>query len=146
MRLNRVSVLVLVGFLVALLPAQAGEDEPQRVTVQHILIGFKRSIPNKPPQERSKKEAKTLAQELLLRAQAGEDFDALVEEYTNDSYPGFMLLTNKGEPRLSGGYTRDQVMPKFGDVSFRLEVGQVGIANYHAGLSAYGWHIIKRVE
>ncbi len=145
MRLNRISVVVLVGFLVALVPAQAKKDEPKKITVQHILIAFKRSIPNK-PQERSKKEARALAQQLLQRAQEGEDFDALVQEYTNDQYPGIMLVTNKGEPRVPGGRPRDQLVPKFGDVSFQLEVGEIGIANYHAGLSPYGWHIIQRLE
>ena len=34
----------------------------------------------------------------------------------------------------------------FGDVAFELEVGEVGLAKYHAGNSPYGWHVILRLE
>ena len=34
----------------------------------------------------------------------------------------------------------------FGDVSFGLEVGGVGLAVYDPATSKYGWHIIKRLE
>ncbi len=135
--------LILFCFLVAIFPAQG--KEPERITVQHILIGFKNSVPNK-PQERSKKEAKALAYELLQRAQDGEDFDALVKEYTNDNVPGIMLVTNNGAPRVAGGRTRNQLVPKFGDVAFRLEIGEVGMANFNTAVCPYGWHVIKRLE
>ncbi len=135
--------LILSCFLVAIFPSQA--KEPERITVQHILIGFKNSVPNK-PQERSKKEAKALAYVVLQRAQDGEDFDALVKEYTNDSVPGIMIVTNKDAGRVAGGRTRGQLVPKFGDVAFRLEVGEVGVANFNTAVCPYGWHVIKRLE
>ncbi len=135
--------LVLFCLLVAIFPAEG--KEPELITVQHILIGFKKTVPNK-PQDRSKAEAKALAYQLLRRAQDGEDFDALVEEYTNDNVPGVMLVTNKGAPRVAGGRTRSQLVSKFGDVAFRLEVGEVGIANFNTAISPYGWHVIKRLE
>ena len=135
--------LILSCFLVAIFPAQA--KEPERITVQHILIGFKNSVPNK-PQERSKKEAKALAYVVLQRAQDGEDFDALVKEYTNDSVPGIMIVTNKDATRVAGGRTRGQLVPKFGDMAFRLEVGEVGVANFNTAVCPYGWHVIKRLE
>jgi parvulin-like peptidyl-prolyl isomerase len=143
MRSRTVVLLALSGFLVAGFPAQA--KEPDQITVQHILIGFKYTIPNK-PLERTKKEAKALAYELLDRAQAGEDFDKLVEQYTNDTVPGIMLVTNHDAPRVAGGRTRRDLVPKFGDVAFRLEVGEVGIANFNTAVCPYGWHIIKRLE
>jgi parvulin-like peptidyl-prolyl isomerase len=34
----------------------------------------------------------------------------------------------------------------FGDVSFALPVGGVGVATYDAVASPYGWHVIKRLE
>jgi parvulin-like peptidyl-prolyl isomerase len=34
----------------------------------------------------------------------------------------------------------------FGDVSFSLEVGGVGLAVYDPATSKYGWHVIKRLE
>ena len=137
--------VVVACCLLAALPAGARKGEPDQVVVQHILIGFKRSVPNKTI-ERSRKEARALAESLFDRAVAGEDFDALVKEYTDDQYPGKMLLTNKGVNPVRGGRTRDQVVAKFGDLSFRLEVGEVGLASHHAALSQYGWHVIKRLE
>ncbi len=135
--------LVLFSLLVAIFPAEG--KEPELITVQHILIGFKKTVPNK-PQDRSKAQAKALAYQLLKRAQDGEDFDALVEEYTNDNVPGIMIVTNKGAPRGTGGRTRSELVPKVGDVAFRLEVGEVGIANFNTAISPYGWHVIKRLE
>ena len=34
----------------------------------------------------------------------------------------------------------------FGDVGWRLQVGEVGVAPFHSRKSPYGWHIIKRVQ
>jgi len=135
--------LVLFLVLVAAFPAHG--KEPDKILVQHILIGFKNTVPDK-PQQRSKKEAKTLAYEILQRAQDGEDFDALVKEYTNDNVPGIMLVTNTRAPRATGGRTRSDLVPKFGDVAFRLEVGEVGVAKFNTAVCPYGWHVIKRLE
>lgn len=138
---------VLLGLLLAVLPASAdkNDDEPDTVLVQHILIGYKRSIPGK-NLDRSRKEARALAEQLLARAEKGEDFDALVKEYTDDQYPGKMLLINDDAPPVSGGTPRSGVVPRFGDVAFGLEVGEVAMAAHHAALSPYGWHLIKRLE
>lgn len=138
-------VPVLAGFLVATIPLQGAEEEPDQVVVQHILIGFKRSVPGK-KLDRNKREARALAESLLRRAREGEEFDALVKQYTDDRYPGKMLLTNTDVPRVAGGTIRRQVVARFGDVAFRLEVGEVGLADYHAALSPFGWHVIKRLE
>jgi foldase protein PrsA len=121
------------------------KDEPDVVVVQHILIGFKKTVRGK-KLDRSKNEASELAQELLERAQAGEDFDAMVKEYTDDRYPGIYRLTNKGVATMEQSMSRDQVAFYFGDVSFRLAVGEVGLAKYHAGNCPFGYHIIKRLE
>jgi len=125
--------------------AQAKKGEPDQVIVQHILIGFKKSVRGKEI-ARSRKQARALAMSLMDRIEAGEDFDALVKEYTNDSYPGIMHLINEGAKMLPNTTPRKNVVMRFGDVSFRLEVGEVEMANYHAAMSPYGWHIIKRLE
>src|SRR5688572_1052847 len=77
----------------------AGEDD--RISVQHILIGFKDAVGfggNAPPKAvpRTQEQAKTLAYELLAKVKAGEDFDALVTQYTDDSPPGIYAMANKG--------------------------------------------------
>jgi hypothetical protein len=144
MKLGHLAVILVVAVALAL-PGHAREGEPDKITVQHILIGYKRTVPGK-KLERTKKEAKALAAALAERARAGEDFTALVEEYTDDKPPGIYVMTNKNAPRVAGAMTRDQMVPRFGDVAFGLEVGEVGVAVYHAGLIPYGWHIIKRLE
>jgi parvulin-like peptidyl-prolyl isomerase len=144
--ISRLNVtLILVALLLAALPLHARRGEPDLVVVQHILIGFKKSVPEK-KLDRTKMQAKALALDLLRRAEEGDDFDALVKEYTDDRYPGMMILTNKNAPRVPQGTLRSQVVARFGDIAFQLEVGEVGIANYHAALSPYGWHLIKRIE
>lgn len=139
------AAMLSVGLVVAVLPGLAGKKEPDRVKVQHILIGYKSSIPGQ-ELDRTRRDAKLLAYELLDRAQAGEDFDALVKEYTNENYPGYYLLTNVDTPAVRGGYKRVDMALRFGDVSFSLEVGEVGLATHHATLSPFGYHIIKRIE
>jgi hypothetical protein len=122
-------------------------DEPDHIAVQHILIAFKGSIP-KPTVTRSKDEAKNLTQEVFERAQKGEDFDALVKEYTDDEYPGIYRLANKGvtPDQSKQEYPREGMIKSFGDVGFSLDVNGIGLAEYHPQKCKYGWHIIKRIE
>ena len=121
--------------------------EPDHIAVQHILIAFKGSIP-KPTVTRSKDEAKKLAQEIFERAQKGEDFAAMVKEYTDDEYPGIYRMANKGitPDKSQQEYPREGMIKSFGDVGFSLPVGGIGLAEYHSKNSKYGWHIIKRIE
>lgn len=120
--------------------------EPDHVVVQHVLIGFKKSIPGSEI-TRTRKEAEALANEILERARAGEPFEDLMREYSDDSGAGVYALANRGVPRKSRGeYARDGMVPAFGDVAFKLEVGAIDIAHHGYQASPYGWHIIKRIE
>ena len=118
---------------------------PQHVTVQHILIGFTGSVPGKMI-SRSKDEAKKLAYEVLDRARKGEDFDELVRKYTDDSPPGIYGMAEKGVAPASGEYARDGMVAAFGNVGFSISPGNIGIADYDAAASPFGWHIIKRLK
>lgn len=140
-------IAILVGLAVSIGSCTAAVAvEPQRLTVQHCLVGFKRSVPNK-TLERTKAEAETLAKSILDRALAGEDFDALVKQFTDDAYPGVYVMVNHGVTRRSASeFERAAMAAAFGDVAFTLEVGEVGLAKYHAVRSPYGWHILKRLE
>jgi parvulin-like peptidyl-prolyl isomerase len=151
MRLRVLSFVMLAALVLTAVPGPSAAKEkkkknknPDVVTVQHILISFKGRL-NKPI-ERNKKEAKELAWELFDRTEAGEDFDALVKEYTNDSHPGIYTMTNRGAAALPNTYKRADMATSFGDVSFKLDVGEVGMANFNPELSPFGWHIIKRLE
>jgi hypothetical protein len=118
---------------------------PQHVQVQHILIGFAGSVPGKAI-SRSKEEAKTLAYEVLERARKGEDFDELVRKYTDDSPPGIYGMSGTGVAPAAGEYSRDGMVAAFGNVGFSISPGNIGIADYDATASPFGWHIIKRLK
>lgn len=121
--------------------------EPDRVEVQHILISFLGAIPDEAV-TRTKEEAETLARELLDRATSGEDFDALVKEYTDDQHPGIYRMSNVGIPpdSTTQEFSRERMVKAFGDVSFSLNVNEIGMTSYDPAASKYGWHIIKRLK
>jgi parvulin-like peptidyl-prolyl isomerase len=123
------------------------QKEPDVVAVQHVLIAFEGTVPGKAV-TRTREEAQKLAEEILEKARSGEDFGALVKQYTDDSYPGIYRMANFGVAAdLSQGvYSRGGMVPAFGNVGFSLDVGEVGMAAYSQEESPFGWHIIKRVE
>ena len=120
---------------------------PDRVAVQHVLIAFQGSILDEKV-TRGKHEAQALAREIFERAKKGEDFDGLVKSFTNDEYPGIYRMANFGLELLKEKkeYSRAGMVWSFGEVSFGLPVGGIGLAVYDPKSSKYGWHIIKRLE
>jgi len=126
-------------------PQSQPAAEPEHIQVQHILIAFAGKLPGKQV-TRTQEEAKTLAYEILERARKGEDYDALVVKYTDDSAPGLYGMSNLNVTPASGEYPRNRMVAAFGDVGFKLKVGEIGIADYDAKTSPYGYHIIKRVK
>jgi parvulin-like peptidyl-prolyl cis-trans isomerase-like protein len=133
-------------------PVTAGASEtkstmppPAHIQVQHVLIGFSGSVPGKSI-ARTQEEARKLAYEILAKAKAGEDFGALVTQYTDDRPPGIYSMSASGVPPAPGEYGRDQMVPAFGNVGFAIAVGDVGIADYDPAQSPYGWHVIKRLR
>jgi parvulin-like peptidyl-prolyl cis-trans isomerase-like protein len=137
--------LLAVGPWISACGQARSAPEPERVTVQHLLVSFSGRLPGKTV-TRSKEEAEKLAHELLERARKGEDFDALVKQYTDDQHPGFYTLVNKSRSQAAGEYGREQLVAGFGDVSFKLQPGEVGLCEYDATRSPYGYHLIKRIE
>ena len=144
--MKRISLVLLISLVVSLLWVSC-KKEPDHITVQHVLISFKGSIP-KDTVTRTMEEAEKLANEIFERAKKGEDFDALVKEYTDDSYPGVYKMANfKAEPDLDQGESqREKMVKEFGDVSFKLAVNGIGMAEFSPERSKYGWHIIKRLN
>jgi parvulin-like peptidyl-prolyl isomerase len=124
----------------------SAEAEPTTVKVQHILVAFEGTLPGQKV-ERSKEDAEKLAADLLERAKAkNADFEALVREYSSDRPPGIYEMSNKGVAPAAGAFSRDQMVPGFGDIAFQLKVGDVGMAPYDAAKSPFGFHIIKRLN
>ncbi|MFC2156746.1 peptidylprolyl isomerase [Acidobacteriota bacterium] len=137
-------VLILV---ISMLPLMSCRKELESVTVQHILISFKGADP-RIDVERTREEAKMLARQIFERAKSGETFDALVKEYTDDSHPGIYTMKNFNFAVDSsrGEFKREKMVKAFGDVSFKLKIGEIGMTEFNDVTSKYGWHIIKRIE
>ncbi len=87
--------------------------EPERIRIQHVLVSFGGKTPTA---TRTQAEAETLAQEILQRAQAGEDFDALVQEYSDD--PGSKDTVPAGSYSLLNKGIRDYASE---EASFELQ-------------------------
>ncbi|MEZ6014972.1 MAG: peptidylprolyl isomerase [Planctomycetota bacterium] len=72
--------------------------QPEKVTVQHVLISFAGTPVT--GVTRTKEEAEKLAKDVLARAQAGEDFEALVRAHSDDppaaTEPGVYRILNTG--------------------------------------------------
>ncbi len=145
MRNRLLAALGLLALSIVAGAPGAEAAEPDVIVVQHILIGFKKTVPGQ-ELERTKKDARALAEELLQRASDGADFDSMVKEYTNDTHPGIYKLTNTRAPLLPDARQRKDMVAAFGDLAFRLDVGEVGLAKFNSMTSPYGWHIIKRLE
>ena len=104
--------------------------EENYYAAKHILV-------NKPEEgeeaKEGEKQGKELADELLERAKTGEDFDALVKEFSQD--PG-----SESNP---DGYvfTDGEMVKSFEEKVKELKPGEFGICE-----SDYGYHVILRVE
>ncbi len=112
------------------------EQPVDAVTIQHVLISFK-GAPRMTGVTRTKTEAKALAAQVYAEAIGGADFDGLVNKYTNDSPPGIYPLNQA---------SRRGMVKSFGDVGWRLKVGEIGVAPWEGTASPFGWHIIKRLK
>ncbi|MFT4516001.1 MAG: hypothetical protein ACI89X_003906 [Planctomycetota bacterium] len=142
------------AFLLVLVSACAGVDESETmdasiarlmagaeladegITVQHVLIAYK-GAPRIQGVTRTMDEAKVLAEKVWREALAGADFKGLMKTHSDDSGGGEYPMTKTGRAGMVAG---------FGDVGFRLKVGEIGVAPWHTKASPYGWHIIKRVK
>ena len=82
---------------------------------------------------RSKADAKARAADVDAKAKAGEDFSALVDEYSDD--PGA-----KDRQGSLGKFTRDKMDKAFSDAAFALRVGEVS----DVVETKFGFHVIKR--
>lgn len=98
---------------------------------KHVLVMTIDQTTQIPFDDAKKAEAKKKADEILARAQNGEDFDALINEFNED--PGM-----KSNP---DGYvfTDGEMVQEFTDGVDSLETGEITMAE-----TSYGYHIIKR--
>ena len=129
--------------------------EPEHVTVQHILVAFGDAVGVLERQKqkqmltvtRSRDEAKQLAEKIFDLARTGVTLDELKATHSSDdSGEGTYGLANHGVQPQGKESPRNGMVAAFGDVGFKLGVGEVGLAEYDPVKSTYGWHIIKRVK
>ncbi|HLY08799.1 MAG TPA: peptidylprolyl isomerase [Planctomycetota bacterium] len=125
-------------------PEKVANGQPAVITVKHVLISFKGAAQSK--ESRTQAEAEKLAFEVINRANSGEDFDKIMKELSSDPGEGTYTLVNQGISANPGEFERSGMVAAFGDVGFRIAVGEVGLADYDAKGSPFGLHIIKRVK
>lgn len=122
------------------------KEEPAHVTVRHILISFKGAC-RADNVGRTQEDARRLAEKIWRKAKGGADFTKLAEGYSDDPGSGeYTMCNSTAVPSPDGEFPRKGMVKGFGDLSFRLHVGQVGLLPYDAKDSPFGWHIIKRVK
>lgn len=113
---------------------QVAKDlEADYIKAQHILFMTQNELTGAPLSEEKIAEKRALAEDVLSRINAGEDFDELMKEYCED--PGV-----EGAP---DGYVfaQGQMVEEFETAAFALQVNQVS----DIVESSFGYHIIKRV-
>ncbi|MBR5942808.1 MAG: peptidylprolyl isomerase [Clostridia bacterium] len=81
--------------------------------------------------DEKKAEIKATYEAVLKRAQAGEDFEALIEEYSDDS-----MDKDKGYI-----FKKGDMVTAFEEAAWDLAVGEIATCE-----STYGWHIIKAYD
>jgi peptidyl-prolyl cis-trans isomerase C len=109
-------------------------EEPERVRASHILFSTKDPITQVDLSEDKKAAKRKLAEEVLKRAQAGEDFAKLAKDYSED--PG---SKDKGGEYV---FPRGQMVPPFEAAAFSLNTNQIS----DIVTTVYGYHIIKLSE
>jgi hypothetical protein len=99
-------------------------DPKSSVNVHQIMLLY---APKRP--DRSHDQAFALAERLIARAKAGEAFETLIVEATDD-------LTEEGKPFNRGDYTislRGAADPVFVKYVLNLKVGEIGTTPYDSG-------------
>jgi peptidyl-prolyl cis-trans isomerase C len=109
-------------------------EQPEMVRASHILLSTRDTTTNEELSAEKKAAKHKLAEDLLKRARAGEDFPKLAKEYSED--PG--SKDNGGEYK----FPRGQMVAEFETVAFALKTNEVS----DIVTTKFGYHIIKLSE
>jgi parvulin-like peptidyl-prolyl isomerase len=100
-----------------------------------LLVSYKDALRAAPGIGRSKAEARARAEEAQKRAAAGEDFVALVKQYSDEPGAG-----DRGGDL--GKFDRQSMVPAFANAAFALKVHEVS----QVVETQFGFHVILRTE
>jgi peptidyl-prolyl cis-trans isomerase C len=101
-------------------------SDEQEVHARHILIRAPAG------DEKASKAAEEKIKAIIARLNKGEDFAKVASETTEDP-------SGKANGGDLGYFTKEQMVPEFADVAFKLDKGQIS-GPVH---TQFGWHVIK---
>jgi peptidyl-prolyl cis-trans isomerase NIMA-interacting 1 len=110
-------------------------NEPDKITVKHVLVQYAGAKNAKADIKRTRGEACLRALEARTQLQGGEPFGAVVASYSDE--PG--AATREG---TVGTIKRSDVAAPFADAAFELKQNEVS----HVVETDFGYHIIMRTE
>ncbi len=113
----------------------AGLERPEAVRVLLLFLARRDRDKDEPYPEEQQRAKRQLAEKLLARAKAGEDFAKLVTDYSEDR----RLKETKGEYTFSRNAT---FAPEFKAAAFSLQTNQLS----DVVVNPYGFHLIKLLE
>jgi peptidyl-prolyl cis-trans isomerase C len=101
-------------------------SDEQEVHARHILIRAAAG------DDKANKEAEDKIKAIIARLKKGEDFAKVASETTEDP-------SGKTTGGDLGYFTKEQMVPEFADVAFKLDKGQISEPVH----TQFGWHVIK---
>lgn len=102
---------------------------PEERDANHILIAV-----DQVATESEEAEGRKRAEDLLAKVRAGEDFQALAKEYSED-------LASKHDGGATGRIRRGEMEPQFEEAIFSMGPGEIKLAR-----TSFGFHIIRLNE
>lgn len=109
-------------------------EEPEMVHVRHILLMTMDPTTRQPLSDDAVKAKRKQADDILVRARAGEDFAKLAQEYSDDT-----TTRQKGGELPPFGH--GQMLPEFDAAAFSLTNNQIS----DVVTTMYGYHIIQMI-